>query len=87
MSKPKPLKNKMKTMIGANPLPKFNFFFVDDVKSAIQGLIEDINSSYGCVHHQGGNNECIICIAIGQTLNEVQRKIKKWFPDVVNKDV
>ena len=36
MSKPEPLKNKMKTMIGAKPLPKFNFFFADDVKSACE---------------------------------------------------
>ena len=58
---------------------------MEDVKSAVQGLLEEIDSSYGCVHHreEGGNDDCIICVVIGQTLNEVKRKIKKWFPDVV----
>jgi len=61
-------------------------WFLERLKSAVQGLLEDINSSYGCIYHQGGNDDCIICTAIGQTLNEVQRKIKKWFPDVVIED-
>ena len=61
------------------------FVYLHDVKSAVQGLLQEIDSSYGCVHHreEGGNDDCIICVTIGQTLNEVKRKIKKWFPDVV----
>jgi len=60
-------------------------FDFKDVKSAVQGLLDEINLSYGCVHHreEGGNDDCIICVAIGQTLNEVRRKIKKWFSDVL----
>lgn len=66
-----------------------NIFLFSDVKSAVQGLLEEIDSSYGCIHHkeEGGDDECIICVAIGQTLNEVKRKIKKWFPDVFKEEV
>jgi len=54
------------------------------IKSTVFGLLEEIDMSYGCIHHkeEGGDDECIICVAIGQTLNEVKRKIKKWFPDI-----
>ena len=42
--KPEPLiKEKRKTFIGASPLPKFDFFFVDDVKSAVQWLLKEID--------------------------------------------
>jgi len=60
-------------------------FYFEDVKSAVKGLLEEIDSSYGCIHHrkEGGDDECIICVAIGQTLNEVKRKIRKWFADVL----
>jgi len=58
------------------------------IKLAVQGLLDEIHSSYGCIHHRkkGGDDDCIICVAIGQTLNEIRRKIKKYFPEVVKEN-
>jgi len=97
--KPKPFDldriiQKVDEMYEQKELPSVDFYkgmfagmeiITKYIKSAVQGLLEEINSSYGCVHHKeiGGDDDCIICVAIGQTLSEIQRKIKKWFPDII----
>ena len=76
MNKLEPLKGKKRTMIGAKPLPEFNFFFVDDVKSAVQGLIEDISLlEFEC--DEKGN------IYVSLTKGKIIDTVKKWFPDII----
>jgi len=77
--KPEPLKNKMKTMIGARTLPEFNFFFADDVKSAVQGLIEDVEN---CMWLQALEKTYEGVYKL-QPRKHIQDLIKKWFPDAV----
>ena len=97
--KNEPLKGKIKTMIGARPLPEFNFFFADDVKSAVQGLISDIVdmkknlqkdltriASYQCETPEKAIEQRVLLEQVHVTithLDMVLEKIKKWFADVV----
>jgi len=81
----KPLKNKLQKdniNIGKNELLLVeNFFYYDDVKSALQGLIEEIRlTDLEWVVYSDGSQK---------RMSEKERKeiiiefIKKWFPDVV----
>ena len=74
MERYEPLKDKMKTMIGARPLPEFNFFYADEVKSAVQGLLEDVRAR---IPHR--NCDCDVCMKLNWVIDD----IKKWFLDVV----
>jgi len=80
--KNEPLKNKMRTMIGARPLPEFNFFFADDIKSAIQGLLEEIEEAIKYYTIQNALNKSTFRNERIKGLKIAQSLIKKWFPDV-----
>ena len=57
------------------------FFYLNDVKSAVQGLLEDVKKEF-CLeapHCEGNNILCEKC----KTINKILEKIKKWFPDVL----
>jgi len=84
----KALKNKLQKdniNIGKNELLLVeNFFYYDDVKSALQGLMEEIRlTDLEWVVYSDGSQK---------RMSEKERKeliiefIKKWFPDVVKDD-
>jgi len=53
---------------------------LEDVKSAVQGLLEDVKKEF-CLeapHCEGNNILCEKC----KTINKILEKIKKWFADV-----
>ncbi|RLB77420.1 MAG: hypothetical protein DRH24_16280 [Deltaproteobacteria bacterium] len=82
MERYEPLKNKMKTMIGARPLPEFNFFYADEVKSAVRGLLNDIDKLIKW-YEECRDRDYHIFTAKRDTAFRIKTKIKKWFPDVV----
>jgi len=68
-----PLKDKRKTMIGVKPLPKIDFFFADAVKSAVQGLLKDLQRA---INNTVDENKKF-------HLEYALYLVKKWFPDVM----
>jgi len=78
MGKNEPLKGKKMVMIGgAKPIPAFSFFFADSIKSAVLGLLEDIEM-------EKERYKEIKEVVAGLCLAE--EKIKKWFPDVFDEN-
>jgi len=83
MTKPEPLKGKRFVAVLRNS--NWEGYSVEDVKSAVEWLLLEIDKSYGCVHHPYGDDDCILCVTIGQTLNHVKRLIKTAFEDVMER--
>ena len=87
--KPEPLKGKLQKdnlNIGENELMFIeNFFYLEDVKSAVQGLLIDIEVT--------DLDEIVCSDGSHRRMDEKTRKriitdlIQKWFPNMVNKDV
>jgi len=73
----KSLKGKMKTMIGAKTLPEFNFYFADEVKSAVQGLLAEIEDMKWKL--QPFFEEQLL-------ISEIKQLIKKYFPEEVKNE-
>jgi len=84
--KNEPLKGKMMTMIGAKPLPEFNFFYADCVKSAVEGLLEEI-SKLDRIELEEFSDEQFDNLhdldeVIVHAVDYFKHLVKKWFPDV-----
>jgi len=56
-----------------------------DIKSAVQGLLEEINGIKECVeaNYENGWISKQLKEHIIETIEEIENLIKKWFPDVV----
>jgi len=82
MKKNEPLKGKRKDLLHREivNVELGRLFLVSDVKSAVQGLLEDVKKEF-CLeapHCEGNNILCEKC----KTINKILEKIKKWFADV-----
>ena len=84
--KPEPLKGKYKCEKGIWKSDPFWMLctrgqedVLNDVKLAVQGLLEKILESKDCI------GSCIAyCNGVRNALEEVKQKIKKWFGDVLD---
>ena len=81
-----PLKNKLQEdniNIGKNEIMLVeNFFYFEDVKLALQGLLNEIEEQKGLI------KMCDVCKSINKIENVIitdtlKSLIKKWFPDVI----
>jgi len=83
-NKTEPLKNKMMVVLGTSILPEFKFFFADSVKSAVQGLLQEIDeeiSNWQKAENKGKVNKAYARGYIS-SLTRMKDLIRKWFADV-----
>jgi len=84
--KHEPLKGKIKESwkpSDISSLVRIEYFLKSDVKSAVDGLLEEIeNQSYHRNEEDWGNLESDYVI----NLEDVRFLIKKWFPDVLKEE-
>lgn len=81
-------------MLGAKSLPEYNFFFVDSVKSAVLGLLEELEKEQekrkpnSIIIGSSDKPEHRISYQLGflAGLKFAKEKIKQWFADVFEGD-
>jgi len=88
--KHKPLKNKIKEaptiLLGEKAIGYKEIFFFEDVKSAVQGLLEEIEEAIKYYTIQNTLNESTFRNERIEGLKIAKKLIKKWFPDVVENE-
>ena len=65
---------------------KGDVFWYDDVKSAVEGLIQEIEDLKNFYESKRNGFERVIFTAKRDTAFRILIKIKRWFPDVVRGD-
>jgi len=77
-----PLKGKIK-VDACDPRNEIEYILFDDVKSAVQGLLEEINKEIEEAELEKEGKGYYRFFDNVMTLKRAKSLIKKWFPDVV----
>ena len=88
--KNEPLKNKIMEaptiLLGGKPIGYKEIFFFEDVKSAVQGLLEEVEEAIKYYTIQNALNESKFRNERIEGLKIAKNLIKKWFSDVVKNE-
>ena len=88
--KPKPLKNKAFELDPNAKGEEGSAFWFTDVKSAVQGLEQDIERDRRITHRahleESKEIDALIHKMFDKIYDEFHRMVEKWFPDVVENE-